>query len=69
MVDQSYWFKHNLKDYFYAGIDALPDYGLPDTAKRAVGRAKQIIANTQECERREMWTAAEQEIRKLIPPL
>lgn len=67
VIDKSYWFDSNLKEYFYSAAEGLDTYNLPQYKKDKVNRLKEIIAKTKEYERVEKPYTAESEIKKAIP--
>jgi predicted nucleotidyltransferase len=57
-----------VRDYFFSLVDDLSlDWNAAQWRKDKVDRAKAIVANTREYERKDMPASAEQEIKKLIP--
>jgi len=69
IVSNSYFFCTNLKDYFYSAVESLQTFGLSDTKKQKVEKAKQIVANTKKYEADNMPFTAGEEIKKLIPSI
>ena len=68
MMDQSYFWSSNQKEYLFAVFDALSTYGVTEQwRKDKVERAKQIIANVRQYEKDNMPITAEVEVKKLIP--
>ena len=60
----------SLKPYVYEAVEDLEDsWSMAQWRKDRIARAKELIANTKEYERREMPSTAEKEIRKLFPDL
>jgi hypothetical protein len=68
IVEMSFWYCTDLKDYFFAAIDSL-SLGIWDTQwkKDKLSKAKDIVRNTKEFESKGMPYSAEEEIKKLIP--
>ena len=69
LVNTSYFFCYNLKDYFFDAINSLSTWNLPEYKKVKVQRAKDIIAKTKKYESDNMPVSAELEIKKIIPVL
>lgn len=69
IVNFSYWYCSNLKEYFYSAMNDLPTWNLPQYKKNKVNRAHDIINKAKEYERQEMPYTATDEIKKLIPDL
>lgn len=67
MIDKTYFWCYNLKDYFYAAVNGLPTYSLPAYKKTKVERLQQIVADTKEYENDGYSALAESEIQKAIP--
>jgi predicted nucleotidyltransferase len=66
VLDKSFWFCTNLKDYFYTAVEGLSTFGLPTYKTTKVENLKQIIANTKKYETDNMPLTAEIEIKKAI---
>lgn len=57
-----------VRDYFFSLVDDLTlDWNAAQWKKDKVDRAKTIVTNTREYERKDMPATAEKEIKKLIP--
>ena len=70
MIDQSYWFDTNQKDYLFSTFDKLGlGLGAAQWRKDKLERAKQIVKNVRDYERQDMPASAEAEVKKLIPGL
>ena len=69
LVDNTYWYCTNLKDYFFSAINDLSTWGLSQYKTDKVERAKKLIQNTKDYESSDMPYSAEDEIKKLIPVL
>jgi hypothetical protein len=69
LVDNTYFFCSNLKDYFFSAINSLSTSGLPQYKIDKVQRAKDIVAKVKEYEKNNLPDTAETEIKKLIPAL
>lgn len=67
IADRMFLFCSNQKDYLFNVFDSLPANESTQWRKDKINRAKQIIANVRDYERREMPLTAESEIKKLIP--
>ena len=69
-IVNSYIYGSNLKEYFYCFFENINTYSL-STQWRVdkVNRAKLIIANTKQYEQNYASAEAEQEIKKIIPPI
>ena len=66
VLDKSFFFCTNLKDYFYSAVEGLYTYGLSINNSNKVSRLKRIIAQTKEYERTGYPLTAEIEIKKEI---
>ena len=66
ILDKSFWFCTNLKEYFYSAVEGLSTWNLPDYKKTKVENLKTIIANTKKHEADGMPITAETEIKKAI---
>ena len=63
----SFWFLANQKDYFFSVIDSLnTDSSYAKWVNDEITRAKSIVANVKRCEKDDMPSTAENEIRKLF---
>ena len=69
IVNAIYIYKRNLKEYFFEGINDLSSYGLSIAKTNKIDRAKRIVENVEMHEKYEELTKAENEIKKLIPPV
>jgi len=67
VIEKSYWFCSNLKEYFYHAVEGLPTWNLPQYKEDKVDRLKKIIEQTKQYERDDMPYTAETEIKKAIP--
>lgn len=67
IANQSYFFCSNQKDYLFAVFDKLTANETTQWRNDKIIRAKQIVANVRDYERREMPASAEAEVKKLIP--
>jgi hypothetical protein len=68
MMNQSYYFTNNQKDYLFAVFDALSTSGVNEQWRRdKIERAKQIVNQVRQHEKDEMPYSAEAEVKKLIP--
>jgi len=67
IIDKTYFWCDNLKDYFYAAGEGLSAWGLPSYKQTKVDKLKQIIAKTKNYEADNMPISAESEIKKAIP--
>lgn len=67
IIDKTYFFCDNLKDYLYSAVEGLSTWGLPTYKQTKVNRLKEIIAQTKEYEANGMPATAESEIKKAIP--
>jgi hypothetical protein len=68
IMDRSYYFASNQKDYLFAVFDALSTSGVNEQWRREkIDRAKQIVAQVRKHEKDEMPYSAEVEVKKLIP--
>ncbi len=66
ILDKTFFWCTNLKEYFYSAVEGLPTYNLPAYKSSKVATLKQIIANTKSFEARSMPISAEIEIKKAI---
>lgn len=66
ILDKSFWFCTNLKDYFYSAVEGLSTWNLPDYKKTKVENLKTVIANTKKYENDGLLISAESEIKKAI---
>lgn len=69
LVDNSYWFCSNLKEYFFSAVNNLGTWSLSQAKTERVQRAKDIVAKVKELEENNMPDKAEAELQKLIPVL
>jgi Second Messenger Oligonucleotide or Dinucleotide Synthetase domain len=68
VVENFYWDCVNIKDYVYSTVEKMEyNYFDPQAYKNKVDRAKKIVADTKEYERKNMPYTAEAEIKKLFP--
>ena len=67
IIEKTYWWPDNLKEYFYQAVEGLPTWRLPTYKQTKVERLQQIISNTKEYESDGLTTSAEIEIKKAIP--
>ncbi len=67
IIDKTYFWCDNLKDYFYSAVEGLSTWNLPNYKETKVNRLKETIAKTKEYESNGMPIAAESEIKKAIP--
>lgn len=67
IVNQSYWFCHNLKDCFYSVVEGLNSSGLPTYKATKLERLKSVVAETKRLENNGYTVLAETEIKKVIP--
>lgn len=66
ILDKSFWFCTNLKEYFYSAVEGLSTWNLPDYKKTKVENLKTISANAKKYEADGMPNTAETEIKKVI---
>jgi len=64
ILDNSYWFCSNLKEYFYKAVEGLSTYDLPAYKETKVNRLKNIVKETKENEQGGWNALAEIEIKK-----
>lgn len=71
IVDNFYFLSRpNLKDYVFDSIESLAyNYNDSQSFKNKLDRAKQIVTNTKDYERRGLPISAEKEIKKLFPEI
>lgn len=67
IVDQSYFFCTNQKEYLFKVFDLIAYNGATLWRKDKVQRAKEIVANVRKYEADSMPVTAESEVKKLIP--
>lgn len=68
IVEKSYWFCSNQKDYLFDVFDAMSYEGAVQWRKDKVRRAKDIVSKVREYERNNFPYIAEIEVKKLIIP-
>jgi len=66
VLNKSFWFCNNLKEYLYSAVEGLSSWNLADYKKTKVESLKSIIANTKNYEANGMPATAEMEIKKVI---
>lgn len=64
-----YYYCSSLKEYFYAAVNSLSTWSLPQYKIDKVDRAKKVVSDTKQYEADDMPYTAESEIKKLIPVL
>ena len=64
IIEKSFWFTNNLKEYLYSAVEGLSTANLPDYKKSKVESLKQTIVNTKKYEADGMPNTAEAEIKK-----
>ena len=67
IIDKTYWFCYNIKDYFYSAVSGLPTYDLPKYKEKKVERLINTIDNVKEYEYNDMPISAEIELKKEFP--
>lgn len=67
IIDKTYFWCDNLKDYFYSAVEGLSTWNLPNYKETKVNRLKEIIAKTKEYESNGMPISAESEVKMAIP--
>ena len=69
-IVESFWNCSSLREYFYQFWDKFnAPYGLPQSTKDKVDRAKRIIAETKAYETAGMTSDAELHVKRILPPL
>jgi len=67
VIDKSFWFCENLKEYFFSAVDGLNTWNIPEYKLTKINRLKEIVSKTREYESENRPISAEIEIKKAIP--
>lgn len=67
IINQSFWFDSNLRDYFYTAVNSLPTYGLSYTNINKVNSFKNKVLQIKDYEQKQYISMSEYELKTLLP--
>lgn len=69
IINKSFWFCSNIKDYFFLAVEGLPTYSLSTYKETKVESLKESIRKIKQFEEDEMPYSAESELNSILPQI